>query len=111
MPAINRIFTHFLLPLLFILFSFSSQSQTDSIKKRIILVGDAGEMEKGTHPELNLLKKIFNLDDKKNTVLFLGDNIYPLGLPSAYASNYEAKRKILDDQVNVVKGTQAQAFF
>src|SRR5687767_9350110 len=100
-----------LFALLFLFHTTQATAQIDSVRNRIILVGDAGMLTNGTHPELNLVKKAFNVDDKKNTVLFLGDNIYPLGLPSIYSSSYEAKRKILDNQVNLVRGTQAQAYF
>src|SRR4051812_2983289 len=84
--------------------SIAQIEQIDSVVNRIILVGDAGELTNGGHPELELLKKAFYLDERKNTIVFLGDNIYPLGLPSQFASNYDRKKKVLDDQVNVVKG-------
>ena len=99
-----------LFALLFLFHSTQTTAQIDSVRNRIILVGDAGMLTNGTHPELNLVKKAFNVDDKKNTVVFLGDNIYPLGLPSIYSSSYESKRKVLDNQVNLVRGTQATAY-
>ena len=50
-----------------LLFSYTNQAiaQIDSVRNRIILVGDAGMLTNGTHPELNLVKKAFNVDDKK----------------------------------------------
>src|SRR5688500_5281767 len=111
MVRLSKLLRFLLLFSIICVFSIHAHAQIDSVTRRVILVGDAGMLTGGTHPELNLVKKAFNVDDKKNTVVFLGDNIYPLGLPSIYSSSYEAKRKILDNQVNLVRGTQAQAYF
>lgn len=85
-------------------------SQSDSLDQRIILIGDAGEQHNGVHPEIEMIKKKFPLD-KRTTVIYLGDNIYPQGLPSRYAKNYPEKKQILDSQINIVRGTQAKAYF
>jgi hypothetical protein len=85
-------------------------SQTDSIARRIILIGDAGKQEAGKHPELELVRKLFPLD-ARTTVIFLGDNIYPQGLPSQYARNYQEKKQIIDSQINLVRGTAATSYF
>ncbi len=95
-----------------IFFCNGLQAQQDTIAQRIILVGDAGKLDpSGKHPELELLRSIFHLDDGHTAVLFLGDNVYQQGLPDAEAANYAEKKKILDDQVDVVKGTKAEAWF
>ena len=101
----KKIFTSFIS---FLLAGLVTQAQ-DSVAHRIILVGDAGKQAGEVQPELELIKKLFTLD-KKTTVIFLGDNIYPQGLPSIYASNYLEKKQILDSQVNIVQGTEARAF-
>ncbi|HSB94438.1 MAG TPA: metallophosphoesterase, partial [Flavitalea sp.] len=85
-------------------------AQADSVAQRIILIGDAGQQTNNQQPELELARKLFPMD-KKTTVLYLGDNIYPQGLPSYYASDYEKRRQVLDSQINLVRGTQARAFF
>ncbi len=108
MTAPNKIFllllTWFLLP------KQDANAQRDSLSHRIILVGDAGEQKNNVHPELEYIKKTFALD-KNTTIVYLGDNIYPKGLPSHYASNYLEKKQILDSQINVVRGRQATAYF
>ena len=86
------------------------RAQSDSLSQRIILIGDAGEQKNNIHPELEFIKKSFPLD-KKTTIIFLGDNIYPQGLPSHYASNYAEKKQVLDSQINVVNGKQATVYF
>ncbi len=88
---------------------YESFAQEDSISHRIILIGDAGYQVNGKQPELELIKKNFSLDSN-TTVLFLGDNVYPQGLPSTYARNYEEKRAILDSQINLVLDKGARSF-
>lgn len=107
MLASNKIF---LLAILACLAFRTSLAQRDSLSHRIILIGDAGEQKNNVHPELEFIKKSFPLD-KNTTVIYLGDNIYPQGLPSRYASNYLEKKQILDSQINVVSGKEATAYF
>lgn len=101
-----------IIPLLLLLFFVqqASYAQRDSLNLRVILVGDAGEQKNNVHPELEFIKKSFALD-KRTVIVYLGDNVYPQGLPSRYASNYPEKKQILDSQINVVSGKQASAYF
>ncbi len=50
-------------------------AQSDSIQQRIILIGDAGELNFGREPVLDAAKKLIPLNDK-TTVIYLGDNLY-----------------------------------
>ncbi|WP_291914771.1 BamA/TamA family outer membrane protein [Chitinophaga sp. CB10] len=81
------------------------------VKQRIILIGDAGELhENGRNPVIDAVRSKYDLQDNRNTVLFLGDNVYPKGLPDSLAKTYPAARQILDYQINLVKGTNARGF-
>lgn len=102
-----RICTWLVLSMFFITTSATAQ---DTLLHRIILVGDAGKQINNRHPELELMKSLFPLDTR-TSVLFLGDNVYQHGLPDSMAADYAEKKKILDDQINTVKGTDAQAWF
>lgn len=92
-----------------LLISASSTGQ-DSIHHRIILAGDAGKLINGRQPELELVKSLFDLKDSSNTIVYLGDNIYPKGLPPENAANYPEKKGIMDSQIDLVKGMNAKAF-
>lgn len=89
----------------------SSASGSDSINQRIFLIGDAGDMNSTTHPVIDWLKKNVNWNDEKNSVIFLGDNVYPLGLPLEGDPTYPHSKAILDDQISLVKDKKAKAFF
>jgi hypothetical protein len=89
----------------------SLYSVPDTINQRIFLIGDAGDMNSDTHPVIAWLKKNVDWNDERNTVLFLGDNVYPLGLPLEGDPTYPHSKAILDDQIGLVKGKKARAYF
>ena len=98
--------------LFFALLSYSViTAQVDSINQRIFLIGDAGELLGNKQPVVEWVKQHVDMNDEKNTVLFLGDNIYPLGLPMEGEPTYVESKKILDAQIDLVKGKKAKAFF
>lgn len=92
-------------------FAGKGYSQTDSIIQRLFLIGDAGLLQGNTHPVLDWLTKNVNWNDEKNAALFLGDNIYPDGLPDEGDAEYTYTKKVLDYQLNIFKGKKARAFF
>ncbi len=85
-------------------------AQEDSIQQRIILIGDAGELNFGREPVLDAAKKLIPLNDK-TTVIYLGDNLYNYGLPDDRAPDYAHLKSILDSQINIAQGTKARVFF
>ncbi|HEU0063562.1 MAG TPA: metallophosphoesterase, partial [Flavisolibacter sp.] len=100
-----------ILTLLFTFLCSIGLCQPDSINQRIFLIGDAGEMPGNTHPVIAWLKINADWNDVKNTVIFLGDNIYPLGMPMVGEPTYNEAKRILDDQISLVKGKKARAIF
>ena len=90
---------------------FSAYGQQDPVVQRIFLVGDAGELQDGHHPVCDWLKSHVNWNDSSNVLIYLGDNIYPRGMPSEGDAGLDEARKILDYQASVVAGKSARAFF
>jgi Omp85 superfamily domain/Calcineurin-like phosphoesterase len=86
-------------------------AQIDSINKRIILVGDAGDIPGGHNQVIDWLKKNVDWNDERNVIVFLGDNIYPLGMPTEGESTYPQARRIIDYQISLVKGNKSKAYF
>ena len=97
------------LAVLFLLLNFCIHAQNDTISQRIILIGDAGQLTDGRHPVVDAVKKFIPLD-KKTTILFLGDNLYPRGLPGEEFINYNKERSVLDSQVSIADGTPAKVY-
>lgn len=92
-------------------FIITGHAQQDPVMNRIILIGDAGKLEQGKNPVLDKAKELFNLNDGRTNVVFLGDNVYEYGLPDISAPDFEEKKKILDAQVSMVQGTRAKTYF
>ena len=76
------------------------------------LIGDAGLSPAG---EINTALKSFKskLDkaDKNSTAIFLGDNIYPSGLPKKSDETYMSAKNNLDAQISVLENFEGKAFF
>jgi len=81
----------------------------DTISKRIVLIGDAGQLTNGRHPIVDAVRSLIKLDSN-TTVIFLGDNLYPNGLPDNENRSYPANRAVLDTQLSVVAGTKANLY-
>lgn len=94
-----------------IFFSIICNAQIDSIYQRIFLLGDAGEMHGSTHPVIDWLKKNVDWNDEKNVIIFLGDNVYPLGLPMEGEPGYAQAKRMIDYELSIIKGKKARGFF
>jgi len=97
--------------LLLALLGLKGYAQVDTIDQRIFVIGDAGELHGNTHPVVDWLAKHVDWNEETNTIIYLGDNVYPLGLPLEGDPTYDYSKKILDYQINLVKGKKARAFF
>lgn len=72
----------FVLLLFFSIISSLLEAQEAPLKFRIYLIGDAGEMENGQHPVVeDVRKKLQNSPNVPAHIIYLGDNIYPAGMP------------------------------
>ncbi|KAK6020111.1 Ser/Thr phosphatase family protein, partial [Ostertagia ostertagi] len=81
----------------------------DSLLSRIVLVGDGGQFTNGRHPVSDAIRASVPLD-KKTVVLFLGDNVYKVGLPDDQVITYNLARSILDSQISIVANTKARLY-
>lgn len=84
---------------------------SDSLTHRIILIGDAGQLdEQKHHPVVEAVEKLIPMD-KRTTVLFLGDNLYRHGLPYAWDPSYNDAKAVLDSQANIADHTPGMVYF
>jgi hypothetical protein len=98
--------------LLFFAHTFcKAQAPDDTLQSRIILIGDAGQLNSaGRHPVISSIKNNMKLD-AKTTIVYLGDNLYRAGLPDSQSLNYSSVRAILDSEVNIARGSGAKVYF
>ncbi|QTN38672.1 BamA/TamA family outer membrane protein [Cryomorphaceae bacterium] len=85
----------------------------EEVAYRMFLVGDAGYVGKdSSNPTLDLLERRLNQAGSESSVIFLGDNIYPKGLPGK--SHDEAREKAevaLNRQLETLRNYEGLPFF
>ncbi|PQA95382.1 metallophosphoesterase [Chryseobacterium piscicola] len=71
---------------------------------KIFLIGDAGNAnEKQAQYTLDLLKNKLDSADENSVLMFLGDNIYPLGMPKKDDKEYDSAKVKLENQLKITK--------
>jgi hypothetical protein len=101
----NKIFTLFFVLLLGRL---AAQAQ-DSVKYRVILIGDAGEMD--TRQSVVLKHAAANIIKNKTVVMYLGDNIYPRGMGLPGSAEELKTDSILQSQYLPMRANGAPVYF
>lgn len=78
----------------------------------VFLIGDTGEPSfDPLEPNFKLLERELRAAGKNSSVIFLGDNIYPSGLPEEGHPDREEKEAILNAQLDVVKDHPGGVYF
>ena len=82
------------------------------ISHTFYLIGDAGLSSGGeVNGVLKGLKTQLDIADKNSTTIFLGDNIYPDGLPKKNNEGYGAAKYNIDAQIGILKDYDGNAIF
>lgn len=77
-------------------------SQEIPLKTRIYLIGDAGEMENESHPVIEDLNGRLKSEKASQThLIYLGDNIYPFGMPDINDESRVESENILKKQLGI----------
>ena len=82
----------------------------DSLQARIILIGDAGALTNGKNPVVVGARKTIPFDDR-TSVIYLGDNLYKVGLPDNTLPTYNIAKAPLDSQIHIARSTETKVFF
>ena len=81
----------------------------DSVLQRIIMIGDAGEIDKEQQAIIPAASNM--VIPGKTTVIYLGDNIYPRGMGLPGSKEEETTKKILQSQFNPMRSKGAPVYF
>ncbi|MET0394810.1 MAG: BamA/TamA family outer membrane protein, partial [Chitinophagaceae bacterium] len=87
----------------------NSPVNDDSIKTKVILVGDAGALVKGKAMVLDAIRATQKMDER-TVVVYLGDNLYDAGLPDETFTSYSLMKAALDSQIALLKDTKAKGY-
>ena len=82
-------------------------SDVEAISHRFLLIGDAGAT-KPREPVLERLKERADELPEHTTIVFLGDNVYPKGIPRG--RDPEAERR-MEAQLQVLRDSDVEGFF
>ncbi len=85
-------------------------SPLPAVETRLFLIGDAGAPAP-RDPVLAALRAQIGEDPQRSLAVFLGDNIYPAGLPAEGAPGRAEAERRLDAQVDVVHGPGGRGVF
>ncbi|MBL4594894.1 MAG: metallophosphoesterase [Flavobacteriales bacterium] len=106
---------HIIYTCLFFALTSTIRAQTiqslDSVEHTVFLIGDAGEPKSKTSEVFDLLLKQVKPVETKSTIVFLGDNIYPGGMPSENETGRESAEKIISYQLNQLKKSRATTYY
>ena len=97
------------LPLFSLLLLHLFVNAQDSLRYRVILIGDAGEMN---HEQQKALQHAANhIVTGKTVVLYLGDNVYPHGMGLPGSKEEATTRQILQSQYQPMRAKGAPVYF
>jgi Calcineurin-like phosphoesterase len=85
--------------------------QEREILYTLYLVGDAGEEDIIHQPLGGVLRQKINESGSNTTLIFLGDNIYPTGMPDPATRGRGLAEKIIHTQVSWIRGLDANGVF
>lgn len=90
--------------------ALAASAAADTVDTRVFLVGDAG-VPRPADPVLASLAREVGQDPGRSLVVFLGDNIYPRGLPAPQARNRADAERRLRAQVEAARAPGAAVVF
>jgi hypothetical protein len=82
------------------------------VEHTFYLIGDTGNAKLDlSTPALDLLKEKMVDADENSTLIFLGDNVYPVGIPKKKAKNYDLAKYRLQVQLDLAKKFPGEVVF
>lgn len=95
----------------FLIYSVEAQPVKDSITYSLYFIGDAGEPFLSESSLGQVLRENIKTSGSMTTVLFLGDNIYPKGMPELNNSYRTSAERILQTQVDWIRDLGVNGIF
>lgn len=84
----------------------------EQVAASLYLIGDAGAPDPGGEPVFHALSRdLYSSVGRQRVVVFLGDNVYPRGLPAPEQPDRKEAERRLAAQVDVVTRSGATAYF
>ncbi|HZA97522.1 MAG TPA: metallophosphoesterase [Gemmatimonadales bacterium] len=84
---------------------------SEHLAVRVYLIGDAGAPAPGGEPVLAALSRELKGSSGERVVVFLGDNVYPRGMPAAGRRTRPEAERRLAAQIEVITSSGATGYF
>ncbi|ELR72978.1 Surface antigen (D15) precursor [Fulvivirga imtechensis AK7] len=88
-----------------------AQEQLDTLTYSLFLVGDAGAVTAGQKGVFDIIKGQQAWTNVPTGLLFLGDNIYPQGMPPSYALDRQIAEAAIDAQLALAQDLKGTFYF
>jgi hypothetical protein len=81
------------------------------IAVELFLIGDTGIPQAGGDPVFLALQRMLSERPDQSVAVFLGDNVYPRGLPPEGSRGRAHAERVLNEQLDVLRGSGAYGIF
>ena len=95
--------------IIFVFFAFGLYGQSNP-DYSVFLIGDAGEPSIINSPQINSLGSQLKKMGSNSSIVFLGDNIYPRGMPSEDEKYRTTAEAIIEGQLVIAKNYDGNVF-
>lgn len=99
-------FLRIILQAVFLWATLSAQSQPHTI----YLVGDAGEPFEDGNPVVKLIQSHLTKNQSSSSVIYLGDNIYPSGIPALEDPDRQRAEEVIKEQLRILDQFKGQVY-
>jgi hypothetical protein len=103
--------TRVLVPLIFMGLSSLVNAQENAGAIKLYFIGDAGKISSNQSAYKAVLQKDIQGDNLPAVVIFLGDNIYPKGMPEDGHRKREETERIMKAQLELIDGFKGDVIF
>ncbi|MBL6449764.1 metallophosphoesterase [Fulvivirga sp. 29W222] len=90
---------------------YGQRNSTDTLSYSVFLIGDAGKITPGQQKIFEVLKQQLALVGENSGLIFLGDNLYPKGMPPAYSTDRAASEDAIDKQLSLTTDYKGKYYF
>lgn len=91
--------------------AINTQLDEENLLHTLYLIGDTGDTKMDNQHILDALQEELKQESASSSIVFLGDNIYPSGMPSKSDKHRKQAESIISRQLDILTDHSGQAYF